>query len=329
MARGTPKTAKSKSEHASVSNVPEDANRPVKVRAVTPPATLGVNPGAAPTTEAGLEAVKGVKRTEALEAIAEGPATGRAARLFTPPEKRDLRDIGEASFGPPPPLPETVHGPDDRVQITTTGQYPWRAIASLLITAHDNSTWIGTAWFISPRTLITAGHCVFIKDSGVPGRDGWVKKINVMPGRNGNTLPYGSVTSTVFKSVNGWTEDGDENFDYGAIVLPTPLGETVGVFGIGVYPDDELENLAINISGYPGDKPSGTQWFDARVVAQVNARKVYYDIDTAGGQSGAPVVRILDGNRIGIAVHAYGGATSNSGTRINAEVHQRMKSWME
>ncbi|WP_433503813.1 hypothetical protein ACQP04_29595 [Pseudonocardia halophobica] len=52
-----------------------------------------------------------------------------------------LTDTGEASFGPPPPPEETVHGPDDRTQITNTDVYPWRAIASLLITAADDSMW--------------------------------------------------------------------------------------------------------------------------------------------------------------------------------------------
>ena len=94
------------------------------------------------------------------------------------------------------------------------------------------------------------------------------------------------------------------------------------------FPDNELTGQKVNISGYPGDKPSGEQWFDAKEVAQVNANKVFYDIDTAGGQSGAPVFRIVNGKRIGVAVHAYGGNSTNSGTRINAKVHARMTSWM-
>ena len=54
-----------------------------------------------------------------------------------------------------------------------------------------------------------------------------MKKIQIMPGRNGSKLPCGSVTSTSFRSVTGWTKSGDENFDYGAIILPTELGKTV------------------------------------------------------------------------------------------------------
>ena len=312
------------SGYQSVSNLPPDATQPVAARAVTLPATQGSSPNVSTPTVGGLEAVAGH-----TAAVSFGPEAAAAPPRVqeVPPDFGDLPDIGEASFGSGGV--EAVLGVDERTQITDTASYPWRAIASLVITGRDNSQWVGTGWFVSPRTLITAGHCVYIKNSGVPGRDGWVSKINVMCGRNGTTLPYGSVTSTVFKSVDGWTEEGDENFDFGAIVVPTPLGEEVGMFGVAVYPDDELLGALVNISGYPGDKPAGTQWFDSRAVAQVNARKVYYEADTAGGQSGAAVFRIVDDARIAVAVHAYGGATANSGTRINDEVYGWITSWME
>ena len=259
---------------------------------------------------------------------------GAAPPVFKMPDLRHLRDIGEASFGTPAPAGEgqngkmeTVHGPDDRVQISNTADYPWRVNASLLITAADNSQWIGTGWFIGPHTLMTAGHVVFIKNSGVAGRDGWVKRIQVMAGRNGNTLPYGSVTSSNFRSVQGWATSGNENFDYGAIILPTNLGTTTGWLGFGVYPDADLTASVGNIAGYPGDKPSGTLWYASHRIASVNATKVYYDIDSYGGQSGSAVYRIVNNQRFAIAVHAYGGPVSNSGTRINAAVFNNMLAW--
>jgi V8-like Glu-specific endopeptidase len=310
------KVTKPTGPHKPVSNQPEEAAF-VPLKPKSEPPGEGVKPKTTPAKNDGSEAVQGHSRT--MKAMAE---------LFTAPvPAAPLRDIGEASFGPPPPLLETVHGPDDRVHITNTVAYPWRAHASLLITAADNSMWIGTGWFIGPHTLMTAGHVVHIKNSGVPGRDGWVTKIQVMPGRNGDSLPYGSVTSSNFWSVTGWTSNGDENYDYGAIIIPTDLGSTVGWFGFGVWPDSDLLASVGNISGYPGDQPDGTQWYDHRQIASVNSRKVYYDIDTAGGQSGSAVYRIINGGRYGIAIHAYGGATTNSGTRIVTPVFNNMVAW--
>ncbi len=246
------------------------------------------------------------------------------------PELSNLPDIGRASFPDPTIVLETVHGPDNRRQITDgkTAKYPWCTNASLLITARDGSQWIGTGWFVSPRTLVTAGHCVYIKNSGTPGRDGWVKNIQVMPGRDGNKRPFGSKTSTRFWSVNGWINSGDENYDYGAIILPGAFSPSPGTIGYAVYADPALLALTVNVAGYPGDKPPGTLWYDTKRVASVSASKVFYDIDTAGGQSGAAVYRIdNNGKRIGIAVHAYGGPTTNSGTRISTPVFTNIRNW--
>jgi V8-like Glu-specific endopeptidase len=272
-------------------------------------------------TGEGLEAIKGFKKTELAEAAAAG--------IFSPPQIGELTDVGEASFGKPHPVAEIVVGSDDRVRIKDTKAYPFRVECSLLITAADNSRWLGTAWFISPRTLITAGHCVHIKGSPIAARNGWVKSIQVMPGRNGNELPFAAVTSTVFRSVTAWTQDGDPSFDYGAIIIPTPLGDSVGWLGLGVYTDEDLRATVGNISGYPADKEEGTQWYHSNRIADVDGRSVFYDIDTFGGESGAAVYRAVGDKRYAFAVHTYGGAKSNSGTRITTEVFNNMVLWKQ
>jgi V8-like Glu-specific endopeptidase len=254
-----------------------------------------------------------------------GPVRHESATEMTAPDVV-LPDIGAASFPSDVQL-ETVHGTDDRIQAEDTHRYPWSATSSLLITARDGSQWTGTGWFISPRTLVTAGHCVYVANSPIAARNGWVLSIQVLPGRNGTRLPFGSVTATQFWTVRGWSEKGDENYDYGAIVVPTAVGEMVGTLGFGTYGDDDLADRVVNIAGYPADKPVGTMWYDARTVASTNAAKVYYDIDTAGGQSGAAVYLVEDGQRIGVAVHAYGGAVTNSGTRITAPVFKNLSDW--
>jgi V8-like Glu-specific endopeptidase len=288
-----------------------------------------------------MEAVPGYEQKRAaLDQVLADPNIS-----LTAPNTAGLRDIAEASFAsfaPPTnpvadpvidaPLamasvPESIQGGfDDRTQIINTSDYPWRVHASLLITGADNNLYLGTGWFIGPHTLITAGHCVFIHAPGTAGH-GWVRSIKVMPGRNGDTLPFGSATSTDFRSVSGWINNGDENYDYAAIRIPTELGNSVGWFGFGVYADNDLLASTANISGYPGDKPSGTQWFHAREVSSVNSRKVYYFTDTMGGQSGSAVYRIIDGRHYGIAIHAYGGATANSGTRIIQPVYDNLVTW--
>jgi hypothetical protein len=178
----------------------------------------------------------------------------------------ELRDIGEASFGS---FAETVHGPDDQ-----RSNYKYIGV-SLAGSCVPSDYGCGIIHYGSVSAGSSAPHaydrraCVYIKSSGVPGRGGWVKRVNVMPGRNVSTLPYGSVTSMNFRSVQAWINNGDPHYDYGAIIR-TNLGNTVGWFGFGAYTDSDLLSAVGNISGYPGDKPAGTQWYDSRRIASVH-----------------------------------------------------------
>ncbi|HEY7769586.1 trypsin-like serine peptidase, partial [Longimicrobium sp.] len=137
-------------------------------------------------------------------------------------------------------------------------------------------------------------------------------------------------------SVAGWVKNGDPGSDYAAIVLPEDsavTGEKVGMFGIGAYSDAKLRPLNLNVAGYPGDKNGNerqTLWFDVKNPARLSPRQVFYNVDTYGGQSGAPVYVVDGDKRIAVAIHAYGTSgtiTSNSGTRINADVFKRIQSW--
>lgn len=281
----------------------------------------------------GVEAFEGASTGEGESASVDGSVepiiavSAEAAVAESAPDTSNLRPIGEATYGRMSDT-ESVLGPDTRIQIANTGDYPWRVHCSLLITANDGSQWIGTGWFIGPKTVVTAGHCVFIHAPGT-ARHGWVQSVRVMPGRNGATLPYGSVTvpRANLRSVSAWTSGPNEEFDYGALVLSTPLGNQTGWFGFASYSDATLRPLTVNISGYPGDKPSGTQWYQSSAVAALGPRKVYYTIDTAGGQSGSAAYVIKDGVRYGVAVHAYGGSSSNSGTRITKPVFDNFQLW--
>lgn len=219
---------------------------------------------------------------------------------------------------------ESVQGRDDRVRINGTTKYPWRAICSLIMTSRTGKKFIGTGWLVGPRTVITAGHCVYFHNEG-----GWAKSIQVIPGRNGGRRPYGSCKATSFRSVTGWTRNKNRNTDYGAIILPSNcrFGDRVGYFGYAYKNDTNLMRLTLNISGYPGDKPSGTQWFHSKRPARVTPNTINYTIDTAGGQSGSPVWYISNGKRYAIGIHTNGGSFSNSATRIIKSVFNLITKW--
>jgi len=90
-------------------------------------------------------------------------------------------------------VPMDVLGPvDGQTQIHNTGLFPWCSIASLLI-QFPRGTVIGTAWLVARNVVVTAGHCVY--DSRY---EGWAVNAQVVPGRNGNSAPFGTRLGTVF-----------------------------------------------------------------------------------------------------------------------------------
>lgn len=222
------------------------------------------------------------------------------------------------------PLTEVVIGVDNRVRIQNTAVYPWRAICALRITAANGARFIGTGWLVSPRTVITAGHCVFLHDNG-----GWARSIEVIPGLNEASRPFGSHIGTALRSVTGWTQSKNRDFDYGAIILPpnSRPGAQTGTFGLAVRDDALLRNAALNLSGYPGDKGGSQQWFHAQRTKSLSSRVITYEIDTAGGQSGSPVWVLQNGQRFAVGVHTNGANAGNSATRIVAPVFNNMVNW--
>jgi glutamyl endopeptidase len=212
---------------------------------------------------------------------------------------------------------------DDRVKITKTKQVPWRWVCSLRITAKDGSIWRGTGWLAGSRIIITAGHVVYMHKHG-----GFAKTIEVTLGRNGEKRPYGSCTSTNFRTVTDWMKKKKVSADYGAIILPAEFsyGKKLGYFGYADFASD-LEGSKANIGGYPVDKPTGTLWFHARRIDSITRTNLIYNIDTAGGQSGSPVWGIKDGERYVVGIHTNGGFSGNSGVRITKSVIKKIRQW--
>lgn len=229
---------------------------------------------------------------------------------------------------------EVIIGTDDRTRIRNTTAVPWRRICHLSIRARNGAQYVGTGFLIGKRTVITAGHCVFIHSAG-----GWPAYIDVAPGRNAGARPFGSVRAIQYRSVAGWVNSKSRDHDYGAIILPanTPLNiQALGGFGFGYWPDSQLQQRMVNLSGYPGDggklgpdREPGSQWWMARQVKSVASRSFAYDIDTVGGQSGSPVWTLHNGQRIVLGIHTNGFVGGNSATRITQPVFNNLRAWRQ
>jgi V8-like Glu-specific endopeptidase len=219
---------------------------------------------------------------------------------------------------------EVILGKDDRLRITNTTGIPWRRVCALRITFPSGSTYRGTGFLIGPRAVATAGHCVYLHDQG-----GWARKVEVIPGANGQARPYGQAESNAFRSVAGWVNGKKAESDYGCIVLPSGAfgGRNLGSFGCANFDAAKIVAQPAVLGGYPGDKPFAELWGMSRVIKTVAARTLIYDIDTVGGQSGAPVYIMRAGQRYVVGIHNYGASGGNSATRVTEPVYQRLLAW--
>ena len=232
---------------------------------------------------------------------------------------------------------ERVFGGDDRTLVPSTTDAPWCWSAALRIKPKvGTGGFVGTGWFIGPRTLVTAGHCVYLHDHG-----GFAESIEVIPGLDGTNRPFGSIFSRDLKSVSGWTEKRDSDFDYGAIVLPRDVN--VGAFAFAAVPQEMLVSADLNISGYPHDRDKSTRhYFHARRIVRASKRRLYYHIDTYGGQSGSAgwitisrqaaaqlgIASSEERVRVAVAVHSGGSTLFNYATRITDDVAENLRRWL-
>jgi glutamyl endopeptidase len=220
-----------------------------------------------------------------------------------------------------------IEGADQRVRVVDTRRYPYRCVCALRINAADGTRWLATGCLIGERTVITAGHCVFHPDSG-----GWASAITVIPGANGQAdLPFGSSTSGDFRTTRGWYAARDPLCDYGAIILPCDgaIGAQLGYFGYTALPAGTLAAERISVTGYPADKLFLTQWTCASsgIPLTVADRTIGYDVDTTGGDSGAPLWVAQSGKACVLGVHTTGEAVENTAIRVTPAVFANFDLW--
>jgi glutamyl endopeptidase len=183
---------------------------------------------------------------------------------------------------------------------------------------------------LSRDVLVTAGHCVY--------EGGWVTSYTVTPGRNGNSKPFGTCSGGIADvwTTGNWISTGSPDYDYGLVKLTCDIGNSTGWFGWWYNTGENLVNQYFYVEGYPGDKPYGTMWWDGDTTTAQTATRLFYWIDTFGGQSGSPVYHngsvspgLCGGWCVtGIHTNGVGSSPQNSGTRFNPDVMSFINYWI-
>jgi glutamyl endopeptidase len=263
-------------------------------------------------------------------------SASEAAARPTPPAEVSRMLALEGVTGPRGAA-ESIIGADQRIRVNPTTVYPFRAVVLITFSAGRCS-----GWLIGPNTVATAGHCVARGGS----RTFYPRtSYRIYPGYNGSLgAPYGFCTARFLATNTTWFNSGFDDYDYGAIKLQGcthdsavfgtgNIGNVVGWFGYFWTTGNSLLDFVSFNSGYPGDKPL-EQWRTTDFIRVSQIRRLFYQNDTVGGNSGSPIYTWWRTCfPCGAAIHAYGVyngppfSTNNHGTRITQSVFNLLTAW--
>ncbi|KAI7842729.1 hypothetical protein COHA_003659 [Chlorella ohadii] len=230
----------------------------------------------------------------------------RSNRTFDAPAMTAAPANGSATAGR---KLRAVKGPDDRREYDDHN-YPWSAIGFIASGC--------TGALVGPRTVLTAGHCVY---------DDWTRQfmanLNFFPNRHsGGWHCHGPSNCSTWTQENRWARaitwyhnapkpsaPGLATWD-GMIadVAVIQLRDDVSSRGmLGLRAECNTQSMPVSTAGYPSDKPNygSRTWFTWGQMNNVNGCGVWSrdaiatsTLDVAGGQSGSPMFHIVNGELV-------------------------------
>lgn len=211
---------------------------------------------------------------------------------------------------------ETYASGDTRTELTNVNSYRRVVFIKSYFRTSANKSVVkqGTGALISNTGILTAGHVVYDLDYG------WAYKVEVTPGGPNSNVSTVTITNgTKLTSVEGWTINEDDEYDYAVIAIDDPFN--VGYFGTRYYStNSSLSKKNLYRYGYPGDKIEGTLWRATGQVDLIKANRFTYTGYAYGGESGGPVVFQDDA---GIIVGIHTGHSNVNGTDYGGAVRMR------
>jgi len=284
---------------------------------------------------------------------------------YQPPSDLEIMEselIGGELGGGSVASPNIIIGEDDQKEDeyvdTTEHPYDCVLLLQLLFDLDDDGTYdiqcLGTGFLVGRNMMLTSAHNFYTKfyqddinkympGSGVEPGYFWVDQCRIYPGHSASDISnvyddyYFPRTWTWPSQYIQESSSGaitvNENYDWLLATLFSPLGESRGWFGLTQPSNSELIGMDIELSGYPAvtDYKRHYQFSTTGNISDYGTRRVYYDNDTEGGNSGSPVFIYLPVEISGfpsiyvphvVAIHqGWYDSTCNKGVRISDHLY--------
>ena len=193
--------------------------------------------------------------------------------------------VGRAYFSSQPLVP-----------VAADREYPYAAIGQLFFTIPGEGGFACSGTVVSPRLVLTAGHCVH---SGANGEQGWFADFEFVPAYRDGVAPFSNWKASAAFVTGPWY-NGKGNVpnsaDYALLEMDDQLvggvsrriGEVVGFLG---YQTNSLNPNHAHLIGYPSAFDNGERMHQVTAQSYRGDRRyntVLYGSDMNEGSSGGP-----------------------------------------
>ena len=159
----------------------------------------------------------------------------------------------------------------DTEQVQDLDAFPYSAALKMVMT-FGGGNFMGSAFIIGRRSVITAGHCVYD-----PNAQEWASNIQYMPGFDNGTAPHGVFTPIATTCLSEYFNTGNLVFDVAASVVDRDFPDELGSTGYTI--DHVLQRGKLRSVGYPG-QPRSPFTFNGRLMH--TSLGDYHNEDDAG-----------------------------------------------
>ena len=222
-----------------------------------------------------------------------------------------------------PAMPSDIIGADERERVADPKAPPYAAIG-LIHAFRGNerrARSIGTGWLAWNHRIVTAAHVVY-SPFEFGGR---AARVHVWLGYDRRRNDNPAIVTGDIRVHPQYVATGDRRYDIAVIDFDTalPAGPPFSV------PNGTIvrQGTDVEVAGYPSDLGGFDMVAASGQVVEVEPQRLFYDTDTKGGQSGAPVLMASSHGVNVVGIHVDGteysgelGSPANLGVRLTDEL---------